>query len=127
VLLFAKPTIPQTNYVLLLNDNARQTGWSMSTSEDMEQFYVNNLKPMPMPEDKGCLLWIQPAGSNTIYPLGRLPDDGGKVVLPINEQLRKLLLDGKFIVTVEDMKKPMPATPTHPTEFTGQLIPITSI
>jgi anti-sigma-K factor RskA len=127
VMLFVTPPTTQTHYVLLLNNSAQQTGWSMSTSTDMEQFYVNNLKPMKMPENQGCLLWVQPADSGTIYLLGRLPDDGSQVVLPINKQLRALLLDSRFIVTIEDMQKPMPDVPTHPSEFSGQLIPMTSI
>lgn len=127
IMLFIIPAEPQANYVLLLSDNIQQAGWSVSASKDMEQFFVDNLKPMKMPENQGCMLWVQPAGSNAIYPLGHLPDDGGKVVLPIAEPLRDLLLGGKFIVTVETLGVPFPDAPTTPSEFTGKLRPLTSI
>ena len=113
------------NYVVVLSDKAQQPGWSMTTSADMNQFYVRNLKPMEMPEGQGCLLWVQPAGSDKRIHIGRLPDDGGsEITLDISEELRSLLIDGKLTVTVEDISKAPPPAPSGSVEFEGTMLPV---
>ena len=129
-LLFISPLQPdpaqQTNYVVVLQDKEQQPVWTLSTSTAMDQLLVRNMKPMPMPSDRGCQLWVQPEGSDRIYPLGLLPDDGGELTLDIAGQMKSLLANGKLIVTVEDTGKPA-LQPTAPAEFTGRLVPIKSI
>lgn len=117
------------NYVVVLNDNSQQPGWSITAAADMEQFYVRNLKPVSLPADQGCLLWVQPAESSQFIPIGRLPDDdGSQAVLDISEKLRDLLIGGKLTVTVENFSQAPPSEPSGPVEFTGKLLPvITSI
>ena len=114
------------NYVVLLQNRAQQPVWSASAGADFAQLKVRNLKPISMPADRGCLLWVQPAGSDDLYPLGLLPDDGGVAKLDIAEQLRSKLPGGKLMVTLEDRNN-RPSAPTGAAEFVGQVVPLESI
>jgi hypothetical protein len=93
----------------------------------MDTFRVNNLKPMPMPKNKGCVLWVQPEGSDTLYRLGRLPDDGSSAQLTVNTQLREMLHNGKLMVTIEKTNQPFAEQPSGKVEFVGRLAPLQSI
>jgi anti-sigma-K factor RskA len=128
ILLWFEPlSQQQDHYIVLLDDQTQQVAWSMTTSNDMQQFMVRNLRPMTIPKDQGCLLWVKSIGSNEMYALGRLPDDGSSVVLPIAEQLRDILLNAELVVTVENIEQPIPPVPTGPAEYTGQLVAMPSI
>jgi anti-sigma-K factor RskA len=125
VLLWLDPGAMPPGYVMLIQDRAQQPVWTASAATDMKQFYVRNMHPMDMPPGRGCLLWVQPQGSDRVYALGVLPDDGGMMRLEIDEPLRSQLPNAKLMVTLEDMTNPPPA-PTRPAEFTGQVVALTS-
>ena len=120
-------TTPGPDYVLILNDTQSNPIWTVSTNQTMDEFQVSNLKPMPMPENKGCMLWVQPKGSNTMYPLGRLPDDGSSRQLAIQARMKQMLRDGKLMVTIESMDTPIHDKPSGNVEFVGRLAPFQRI
>ena len=120
-----EPTGP--DYVLVLNDTQANPVWTVSTNQAMDQFQVRNLKPMPMPENKGCVLWLQPKGADTMYALGRLPDDGSSVQLAIKAQLKQMLENGKLMVTIENMDEPTHDKPSGNIESAGRLVPLQQI
>ena len=121
--------VPQQEqgYVMLIQDQTQQPVWAVSTTEDMERFYVRNTRPMDMPPGQGCLLWVQPQGSEQYYPLGLLPDDGSDATLDVDQKLRSMLLNGRLLVTLEDKSNTAPAAPSGTTEFSGRLVPIAKI
>ncbi|MFO1349664.1 MAG: anti-sigma factor [Gammaproteobacteria bacterium] len=112
-------------YVVIINDTAQKPMWTVSVSSDMDKFHVRSLKPMGMPTNMGCLLWVQPAGSQALYPLGILPDKGDEMTLRVAEDMRGMLHDGKLLVTVEHRDEPMPAAPSGPPQYLGTWVPIT--
>ena len=129
LLLAYRPPISDTgaDFVLVLNDTQANPVWTLSADQAMDALLVNNLKPMPMPTNKGCMLWIQPAGSDAMYPLGRLPDDGGSVQLAVQSSIRQMLQDGKLMVTIEDIGNTTHDKPAGQVEFVGRFAPLRRI
>lgn len=122
VLLVGTPTAPSAGYLVMLDKAGEQPMWLLGVSPDMERFYVKNLKPMPMPNGKRCLLWLQAEGSQQFYALGVLPDQGEAMLLDIAPPTRQML-PGKLLVTVEDMADP-PAAPTSATLVQSDWMPL---
>jgi len=121
------PHDTQSGYVLVLNDAQVNPVWTASVGRNLDSVRINNLKPMPMPENKGCVLWVQPEGSDTMYPLGRLPDDGGTAQLTVTTQLQQMLRNGKLMVTIEEIDQTVIEKPSGKVEFVGRLAPLQSI
>lgn len=71
---------------------------------------------------KRCVLWLQPNGSQTLHPVGVLPEQGDVASLVLDEALRGFL-PGRLLVTIEAMSDVLPATPTGPPEFQGAWYP----
>jgi anti-sigma-K factor RskA len=125
VLLVVKPTGQDASgYVVLLNDTKQyQATWMISAPTDLEQLYVKNMKPMQLPKDIRCVLWLQPEGSSQLYPLGVLPDKGDASRLQIDKNMRSKL-PGQLLVTREDLSGPMPTKPSGPPQFEGKWMPV---
>lgn len=124
VLLIVQRPGPDTggnDYIVLIQNQQQQPIWTASASADFGQLKVRNLKPMTMPADAGCLLWVQPSGSDRLYPLGLLPDDGTMVKLDIAAQLRDKIMDGKLLVTVEN-RHDYPQSPTGSAAYRGRVV-----
>lgn len=117
----------QPGYVVVLNDKTQEPVWTVSTSADMNRLFVQNLKPLKMEKNQGCMLWVQAPDSGQAYPIGLLPDNGGDIDLDIDAKIRSWLAKGKLMVTVEQKNQAMPPAPTGPLEFSGRLAPLTKI
>jgi anti-sigma-K factor RskA len=120
-LLVVKPfTQDATGYVVLLNDKQQyETTWTISAPTDLEQLYVKNMKPIQLPKDIRCVLWVQPEGSSELYPLGVLPDKGDTMKLQIDKNMRPKL-PGQLLVTRENLSGPMPTKPSGPAKYEGK-------
>lgn len=124
LLLWWLPAIQSPAYMVLIGDKSSpQPMWVAGASPDMGRFYVKSIKPMDIPANKRCLLWLHPAGSQNYYVLGLLPDKGDDSMLEIGGDMRPML-PGKLLVTVEDMAKPMPKRPTGPPLYEGKWMPL---
>lgn len=126
VLLWFSPLQPVADYIVVLAGKDLQPVWTLSTSDAMDRLQVNNTMPMPMPKDKGCILWLHPEGSEQYYRLGKIPDDGGQGELAVAPELRKMLLQGRLMVTIENIARGMPPAPAAPVLYAGKLAPMTS-
>ena len=130
VIMLVAPPIFQddsSSYVVLMNDNAsQQPAWMISTSGNMDQFFVKNLQPMEMPPGRQCMLWLQPKGSRQLYPLGVLPDQGDAATLKLEEKMRAML-PGQLTVTVEEKSETLPAAPSGPALYRSEWLPVESI
>ena len=129
ILVAYRPYAPDggADFVLVLNDTQANPVWTLSADQTMSALRVNNLKPMPMPANKGCMLWIQPVGSDAMYPLGLLPDDGSSAQLTIQASVKQMLQNGKLMVTIEDMNNPEHDKPSGQVEFVGRFAPLQRI
>ncbi|MDQ2694174.1 MAG: hypothetical protein M3Z21_02125 [Pseudomonadota bacterium] len=126
VLLVIAPVNSRDGYVALVQDTAQKPVWLISTSADMERFYVKNLKPMTMPKNIRCLLWVKPQDSQQAYALGPLPDDGGDMMLTVDDDVRPML-HGRLMVTVEDVSAATPPQPGGPAVYQGEWLPVKRI
>jgi anti-sigma-K factor RskA len=124
-LLLVRPFTQDTSgYVVLLNDKKQyETTWMISAPTDLQQLYVKNMKPIQLPKDIRCVLWVQPEGSSQLYPLGVLPDKGDTMKLQIDKNMRPKL-PGQLLVTRENMSGPMPTKPSGPAKYEGQWMPV---
>lgn len=113
-------------YVVMISDAAEKPLWLLSTSADMENLYAKSLKPMDMPKDVRCLLWLRPKGSERVYPLGILPDQGDDRLLRIEEEMRRML-PGELLVTVEHVPGEVPPAPGSPPVYEGQWVALAGI
>lgn len=128
-LLLTQPLQNSSNpeYILVLQNQQADPVWLLSADQEMATVKVSNLKPIPMPKNKGCMLWLQPAESDAMYALGQIPDDGGNTQLPVQADMRKMLQNGKLIVTIEDLSKLDPASPSGQIEYYGRMAPLQRI
>ncbi len=127
VLLLVTPFRESPDYVMVLNeaDNPDPV-WTISASATMDKLYVKSLRPMNIPEGKGCLLWVMPKGSKKLYALGLLPDQGEEQVLKIGKD-RRAMLSGQLLVSIEDSNAPLPTAPTGPPSFKGKWHPLAKL
>lgn len=128
VLLVVNPLHQEApGYVVMINDTARhEPTWMVSTSSNLEQFYVKNMEPIQLPKDIRCVLWLQPEGSNEFYLLGVLPDKGDSARLKLDKPMQRML-PGQLLVTAENLSGPMPARPTSPPQFKGEWMPVEAL
>lgn len=122
VMLVVRPSAPTTSdYIVLIQNQSQQPIWAATAAADFSQLRVRNVKPMDIPQGRGCLLWVQPAGSNALYPLGMLPDDGSTIALNVSDQLRNKIMNGKLVVSIEDSEL-RPTEPTNSVDYTGRIV-----
>lgn len=125
VLLFIAPFGEAPGYIVVINNPAQQPVWLISAPADMSEFYIKNLKPMEIPPEKRCLLWLKPKDSQQIYVLGTVPDHGERV-MKVDKTMRPML-PGQLIVSVEEMDGKPPAKPTGPPMFKSEWMPLKRI
>lgn len=125
-LLLLTPVSEVPGYVVMIANAAEQPLWIISTSSEMERLYVKNLKPMDMPERMRCLLWLRPKGSDEVYPLGILPDQGDERIIRVDEALRPLL-PGQLLVTIEHADGTPPDRPDGAPVYEGKWMPLARI
>ncbi len=54
----------------------REVLWTVALTDGNRLLHVSNLRPMTMPPDQRCFLWLKTGGQPPVM-LGALPDDGG--------------------------------------------------
>lgn len=84
--------------------------WTVARVDD-GRLYVSNPRPMAMPPDQRCFLWLK-AGDRPPVMLGALPDDGGSRTLPMPAGMAKPN-QGELWVTMQPMA-PQPQPPAQP-------------
>ena len=93
--------IAESTYLILINNTKEQPVWLIDAPSPIAELQVRNISPLAIPSSKRCVLWLQPEGSADYYPIGILPDDGGRAVIPIRSNLRSML-PGRLVVSLED-------------------------
>ena len=94
----------------------RELLWTVARTDD-GRLHVSNLRPMAMPSDQRCFLWLKPADSPPVM-LGVLPDDGGARTLPMPPGVPEAAR-GELWVTMQPMapKPPPPIEPLYQTRW----------
>ena len=88
----------------------RELLWTVARADD-GRLHVSNLRPMAMPPDQRCFLWLKPADSPPMM-LGVLPDDGSARTLPMPAGVPGAVR-GELWVTMQPMA-PKPTPPLEP-------------
>ncbi|MBK8185188.1 MAG: anti-sigma factor [Candidatus Competibacteraceae bacterium] len=84
--------------------------WTVARSDD-GRLHVSNLRPMAMPPDQRCFLWLKAADSSPVM-LGVLPDDGSARTLPMPSDVTEPTRS-ELWVTMQPIA-PKPSPPTEP-------------
>jgi anti-sigma-K factor RskA len=86
--------------------------WTVARAAD-GRLHVSNLRPMTIPPDQRCLLWLKTGDSPPIM-VGVLPDDGSAQTLSIPASLARSAQQGELWVTMQPMTHTAPpARPTY--------------
>jgi anti-sigma-K factor RskA len=80
--------------------------WTVARAAD-GQLHVSNLRPMKIPQDQNCLLWLK-TGDGPPVMLGVLPDDGSARTLTMPASLTHPVQDGELWVTMQPAAKATP-------------------
>lgn len=115
-----------TDYVgVLASVSTQEPAWAARTDQRMRQLVVKNTRPITMPANRGCILWLEtPDGER--HAVGQLDDDGGERVFALDATLRERLLDSRLIVTVEDISAGVPLAPEGREYYNGKMVPLRS-
>lgn len=108
---------------MLISTLSREPVWAVSTDATMERLIVKNNKPMTLPPNRGCILWLE-SEEGERHVIGQLSDDGSEKILPLDPELRDRLLDSRLVVTVEDISAGLPNTPSGRDYYHGQVVPL---
>lgn len=84
--------------------------WTVAQAAD-GRLHVSNLRPMTLPADQRCLLWLK-MGDEPPVMLGMLPDDGSAKTLSMPVSLAHSAQDGELWVTMQPIAHVTP--PTRP-------------
>jgi anti-sigma-K factor RskA len=100
----------------MIRGKQREVLWTV-TLADSGKLHVSNPRPMAMPPDQRCLLWLKTGDAPPVM-LGVLPDDGGMRVLPMPEGKTRPT-QGELWVTMQPMEPspPPPARPLYQTRW----------
>jgi anti-sigma-K factor RskA len=86
--------------------------WTVARAAD-GQLHVSNLRPMTIPQDQNCLLWLKTGDAPPVM-LGVLPDDGSARTLAMPAGLAHPVQEGELWVTMQPMTHTTPpARPTY--------------
>lgn len=88
----------------------RELLWTVALTDDARLLHVSNLRPMTMPPDQRCFLWLK-TGDRPPVMLGALPDDGGVRTLNLPEGMSRPN-QGDLWVSMQPAGDPTP--PAHP-------------
>lgn len=111
---------------IIASISAQEPTWAASTDTRMERLVVKNNRVMTLPENRGCILWLEtPEGER--YAVGQLSDDGTERVFRLDRELRDKLLDSQLVVTVEDISQGIPRTPVGRDQYSGKMVPLRSV
>jgi len=124
VVLLVRTPQETPGYLIMINDTQTQKpAWMVSASQDMDRFFVKSLKVMDLPKDVRCMLWLQPEGSQQVYALGMLPDQGDEMMLNVARD-KRTMMPGQLMVTVENVSDSVPTQPSGPVEYKGKWMPL---
>ncbi len=84
--------------------------WTVARAAD-GQLHVSNLRPMTVPQDQNCLLWLK-TGDDPPVMLGVLPDDGSARTLAMPASLAQSVQEGELWVTMQPVTQATP--PSRP-------------
>lgn len=93
-----------------IHGKRRELLWTVALVEE-GRLYVSNPRPMALPPDQRCFLWLKAAGSPPVM-LGVLPDDGSARTLSLPPEAAKTVR-GDLWVTMQPMA-PQPQPPIEP-------------
>lgn len=105
--------------------SSQEPAWAARTDRRMERLVVKNTRPITMPENRGCILWVETAEGER-YVIGQLSDDGTERSFELDPALRPKLLDSRLVVTVEDISDGLPRTPAGRDYYQGKIVPLGS-
>lgn len=108
---------------MMISILSREPVWAVSTDASMKRLVVKNNKPMTLPPDRGCILWLESEDGRR-HPIGQLSDDGSEKILPLDPALRDQLLASRLVVTVEDISAGLPDTPAGRDYYYGRVVPL---
>lgn len=80
--------------------------WTVTHAAD-GQLHVSNLRPMTIPQDQNCLLWLKTGDAPPVM-LGVLPDDGSATTLAMPASLAHSVQDGELWVTMQPAAQASP-------------------
>jgi anti-sigma-K factor RskA len=80
--------------------------WTVARAAD-GQLHVSNLRPMKIPQDQNCLLWLK-TGDDPPVMLGVLPDDGSARTLAMPASLGQSVQKGELWVTMQPAAQATP-------------------
>ncbi len=124
LLVLSTPAERSPDYAgMMISILSREPVWAISTDASMERLVVKNNKPMTLPPDRGCILWLESEDGQR-RPIGQLSDDGSEKILPLDPELRDQLLDSRLVVTVEDISTGLPDTPAGRDYYYGRVVPL---
>lgn len=106
--------------VVLANLDTNRPTWLISANQEMGVLHVRNMRAMTLPDNLACLLWVQPAGSDRFYLVGRLPDEGEEVIRVSRDMLP--VMNGTLWVTVEDISGAVPPQPASSPLYRGDWV-----
>ncbi|MBL8260695.1 MAG: hypothetical protein JNM60_12870 [Candidatus Competibacteraceae bacterium] len=98
-----------------IHGKQRELLWTVALVDE-SYLYVSNPRPMALPPDQRCFLWLKTAGSPPVM-LGALPDDGSARTLALPAEAAKPVR-GELWVTMQPMAPP-PPLPAEPLYQTG--------
>lgn len=107
--LAVSPPQSDTNFAAI-HGKQQELLWTVALV-DGGRLYVSNPRPMAMPPDQRCFLWLKVAGSAPVM-LGALPDDGGVRTLPLPAEVAQPI-EGELWVTMQEAA-PKPQPPVAP-------------
>ena len=107
----ASPPLAEATFAAIRSPQ-NEVLWTVARAAD-GQLHVSNLRPMTVPPNERCLLWLK-TGDTPPVMLGVLPDDGSTRTLAMPAGLAHPVQEGELWVTMQPMT-PMtpPARPTY--------------
>lgn len=124
LLVWLPPRPHMPDYVTVITDRAQHPMWAVATNAAMATLTVRSTQPMNVAPGMACILWLQAKGSSRAYMIGELPDQGGAMHLQVAARLRHMLLHGELLVTIENVRHGVPASPSGPPLYSGRLAPL---
>ncbi len=111
----------RTGWAVVLSSMATNAPtWLVSAPDNMGVLTVKNMRPMTLPERMACVLWVVPENGGQPRMVGVLPDDGQRVIEVSTETMP--MINGRLLVTVEDISDGMPKTPANRPMYSGEWI-----
>ena len=90
--------------------------WTVALTDGNRLLHVSNLRPMTMPPDQRCFLWLK-TGDRPPVMLGALPDDGSARTLNLPENMPRPN-QGDLWVSMQPVSDPTPpARPLYQTRW----------